>query len=741
MKTWLLIVLIIFSAGLLPAQLVERYTADAVTEKLLNSLPGGEGYQVKEDALFIDNSFFLYKLEPHGFVIVAGDYRLRPVIGYSLHNGFTTVPEQKELIFSAIGRYTANTLSYQDYSEAIINRERWSQVSFRDDDFQQWPPQGTTPTGGWLATNWQQESPYNAMCPLDPANNNRSLAGCPSIAMAQIVNYHRVLNQTRFADNDRYRMFYSGVGDYYIDDAAAQLDFPDFETLNGYLDTIEDVYNNSEDQLSNDLRAALVFASGVAIKQAYSSGASGNYFDVQIIEAYHRFGFHTAELLNEYSPMLSERIFQNMKQGLPAQLSLLMSNGGGHQVVVDGYNTNDEIHLNFGWGGQANGWYAFPVSNMPYQLNIFGTVFLDIGQDYEDLPDFDLLLTNNDDPVNGNILQYQITNGCTSLEEFVVYLNDDLIDVLYSEGTYSLLLHGFDNGYHDLKVFGINEERKHRLKQIRFEIGRGELIFAEDFEPDWVNNWTIDSSAADYTWQPIENSFLPFSYYNPESESSATCPVAYGNLNEKMTSQPVFLPASSDLSLSFYAAYSDMYLNYPNLNLKGSRNHGNTWEDIWTANTPGLDWRWHRVAVDITSFAGEEVIFRFTANGFSYSDVSLDHLRIYDQSNVGAETVSLPKITGFSVYPNPVRGSDNTERSPMTNIDFALETSGMVCIDLFDIRGRRVETILDEFLPAGRHNISWQGFNSKGRFSASGVYFIRIKTESSQRVKKILLLR
>ena len=49
----------------------------------------------------------------------------------------------------------------------------------------------------------------------------------------------------------------------------------------------------------------------------------------------------------------------------------------GHNVVIDGYNTNDYYHLNFGWGGSYNGWYLLP-SQIPYGLTVVEGAIVDI---------------------------------------------------------------------------------------------------------------------------------------------------------------------------------------------------------------------------------------------------------------------------------------------------------------------------------------------------------------------------
>jgi hypothetical protein len=67
-----------------------------------------------------------------------------------------------------------------------------------------------------------------------------------------------------------------------------------------------------------------------------------------------------------------------MKDALPAHLAVVNPQWTtGHNLVVDGYNTNDYYHLNFGWGGSYNGWYLIP-DELPYQLTVIEGVIIDI---------------------------------------------------------------------------------------------------------------------------------------------------------------------------------------------------------------------------------------------------------------------------------------------------------------------------------------------------------------------------
>jgi len=84
-------------------------------------------------------------------------------------------------------------------------------------------------------------------------------------------------------------------------------------------------------------------------------------------------------------------------------------------------------------------------------------------------------------------------------------------------------------------------------------------------------------------------------------------------------------------------------------------------------------------------------------------------------------------------YPNPF--------NPDTNISFSLSTPGRVQIEIFNIRGEKVRTLLDSELEASQHEIVWDGRDDRGRTVSSGVFFYRMKTEDYTSVKKMLLMK
>ena len=310
--------------------------------------------------------FYVFELNPPGYLIVTGSYDLPPVIAYSFTSNFQTTTEGNPL-FDLLYADLTLRLQYIDYIPEVTLEERHLQwdsyikgTPLSNGRFEQWPPEGSTPTGGWLFTNWHQNAPYNNFCPLDLDNGGaRSVAGCPAVAMAQILNYHNTTMNVVFDDSDDYYHTYGG-NNYWIDNNYVTYGFKSFPQLNTYLSTLQSHYE-SQIPPTNDDKAALTFACGVAATQVYGASGSGTFGVDQAYEAYQRFNCTTISLLDEDDPDLYERMSSNMKDALPAHLAVV--NEGwtvGHNVVVDGYNTDNYFHVNFGWGGSNNGWYSYP---------------------------------------------------------------------------------------------------------------------------------------------------------------------------------------------------------------------------------------------------------------------------------------------------------------------------------------------------------------------------------------------
>ena len=260
--------------------------------------------------------FYVYNLNPQGYIVVSGSYDLPPIIAYSFTSNFFVYNDTNPLYSMLCSDITLRLENIQKLPEKIIQERHFQWDSYIIESpvvsggFEQWPPEGTTSTGGWLETSWTQEEPYNNLCPLDKTNGERSVAGCPSIAMAMILDYYKTTNNVMFNDSDDYHHIYGG-NNYWIDNDYESYDFPSFPTLNGYLATLSSHYQNQTPTTDTDV-AALIFACGVAAKQVYGSDGSGTFSVNQAFAAYKKFHCTTCTLLHDTDSNVYGRLAKNM---------------------------------------------------------------------------------------------------------------------------------------------------------------------------------------------------------------------------------------------------------------------------------------------------------------------------------------------------------------------------------------------------------------------------------------------
>jgi outer membrane protein assembly factor BamB len=98
---------------------------------------------------------------------------------------------------------------------------------------------------------------------------------------------------------------------------------------------------------------------------------------------------------------------------------------------------------------------------------------------------------------------------------------------------------------------------------------------------------------------------------------------------------------------------------------------------------------------------------------------------------------SLPSlISQFAlgaVYPNPFNAT--------TTISYTLPRESEVRLEIFDLLGRHVTTLMDAVQAAGTHAAVWPGENGSGIAAGSGVYFVRLQCESFRQTRKLVLMR
>lgn len=427
------------------AQTVSIEDATGLASNWITFCDQDNSHKISTNQVLLDDKGSLlahcFDLLPRGYIIIPARYELPPVIAYSFtgsyqHPNSENNPLEEILVDDLSARINHIDNMFED--EIYLNQQKWNEILYGSrvqTTFEQWPPAGSTSTGGWLETNWSQSAPFNNFCPMDPVNSARSVAGCPAVALAMIIHYQKNLNGTQFDDGDDYYHNYAGR-QYWIDDDSHVMDFPPFPTLNAYFDSIAakfPVYI----PLTTDEIATLVFACGVAAQQVYTSEVSGTFGVNQAYDAYMRFGYSDAVLMYDSDTSFYTYMKNNMKDGIPVHLALLVNGGGGgHNVVTDGYNTDDFYHLNFGWGGSYNGWYLIP-DGIPYNLTIVEGAIMDIGESHVGISSHeeknDLLLSIYPNPSTGRFnIAFELDKPAET-KVMICSQKGTLIDVIVEE--------------------------------------------------------------------------------------------------------------------------------------------------------------------------------------------------------------------------------------------------------------------------------------------------------------------
>jgi len=91
--------------------------------------------------------------------------------------------------------------------------------------------------------------------------------------------------------------------------------------------------------------------------------------------------------------------------------------------------------------------------------------------------------------------------------------------------------------------------------------------------------------------------------------------------------------------------------------------------------------------------------------------------------------------SGFIIsgFPNPFNSA--------ANMSFSLPSDGEYRMAIYDIMGRKIKTLFDEYRPAGSHSIVWDGTNGENSMVSSGTYFIRLQGDAGSRSLRLSLLK
>lgn len=285
--------------------------------------------------------------EDNGFTIVSGDDELPDIVGYSLQGSLTegNIPVQlKDFLnaYSAIAKdYAAGkTYALKAVGEQKAMRETATFITVE-------PLLGTT--------RWNQGEPFNDLCPVYNETETTP-TGCVATAMAQIMYMYKYP-----------AMLQEDIPAYTT--SSLKIEIPAVAKGVTYdYDLMMPYYGSAYSEESGAAVATLMSHCGRSVKMDYYPAGSGAGITVAADAFVKYFGYDKDLVayvepdnytINEWNTLLQNEL----NAGRPVLYGGMDIAAGGHAFVCDGIDNNGFYHINWGWGGYANGYFDITLLN------------------------------------------------------------------------------------------------------------------------------------------------------------------------------------------------------------------------------------------------------------------------------------------------------------------------------------------------------------------------------------------
>ena len=237
-----------------------------------------------------------------------------------------------------------------------------------------------------LTSTWGQRAPYNFMCPLKkPApwggyqpEEQHCLVGCVAVAMGQIMRYHQWPVRGEGTNSVVYPVLSTNANKFSADFSEADYDWENM------LDDYSGNYNEAQGKAVAHLLYHCAVASRMLFEQTFSFSTNFTAGDA-LAKYFHYDGermktrFRSAYSREKWMDMIREELSQGRPIFYEA-ISINLAEGiNAHSFVIDGYNAEGLVHVNWGWYGHENGYYDIDLLDPPgYRYNSYQDMIVGI---------------------------------------------------------------------------------------------------------------------------------------------------------------------------------------------------------------------------------------------------------------------------------------------------------------------------------------------------------------------------
>ena len=351
MKYRLLLSVFLFSfASYLWADSVDRQQAEALAREFLNQ-KGASGtliaaatpmQKARAKGMKSPDYYHIFNIgDQEGFVIVSGDDRTAPVLGYSDKGRFDAdqLPDNIKAWLDGYAEQISSLSSNGIPVRALPSHKKIQPL---------------------IKAEWGQNEPYNNDCP------SGCVTGCVATAMGQIMYHYKWPERT----TKEIPAYTTETNEYPME--AQPLTTFDWKKM-------QDKYSGEDTGPKVDAVSSLMLCIGKAVQMDYDASSSGAITSMIAfaLKEYFDYSPNVREVQRRHYTIADwdALIYNEIAEGRPV-LYGGQSSVGGHQFICDGYAGDGLYHINWGWDGWLNGDFLLSVVN-PNGSGTGGTVGYD----------------------------------------------------------------------------------------------------------------------------------------------------------------------------------------------------------------------------------------------------------------------------------------------------------------------------------------------------------------------------
>ena len=389
-------------------QQASKFVNNAVASKMMRKAPGKSLTLVYSASRGKDKTLYVFNRQSNsGYVIISGDDRTVPVLGYSDRGSFslTDAPDNLRAWLKGYERQIGYLLSHPQLQNSARLYGTGNAVE---------------PLLGNIA--WDQGDPYNKKCP------SGCPTGCVATAMGQVMYYNRWPEK--------------GVGSHsYLSKDLGQTLSADFGNTTYRWDDMTPTLTTASSSAAIDAVSTLLYQVGVSVDMQYSSQGSGALPSLMAPALVKYFNYDKACTLLMRDYYTTDEWEQILRSELDARRAVLYggftANNEGHSFVCDGYDAKGYFHINWGWSGDSNGYFLLAALDPDNQ----GTGGAASGGGFEYSQN---MIVGIQKPVEGSKPVPMLTYVAVADTAFTVSKTDSVPLVateVYNDGSFDVLAH------------------------------------------------------------------------------------------------------------------------------------------------------------------------------------------------------------------------------------------------------------------------------------------------------------